>query len=106
MAIRNSYRNLWPERLATIEDRVLPTSSRSNVFDLSWSPGFRVVLKDRRLGFQDRVNDSPSFFHVVFAGEQSGITRHRVAEHAFIGIHLPGVRAASPCNLDGLVQRF
>src|SRR2546426_2536830 len=39
-------------RLATTEDRIVPTSSRSNVLDLSWSPGFRVVLKDRRPGFQ------------------------------------------------------
>src|SRR3989454_3366631 len=93
-------------RLATIEDRVVPTSSRSNVLDLSWSPGFRVVLKDRRPGFQDRVNDSPSFFHVVFACEQGGISHHRVAEHALIGVHLPGLRAASPGNFDGLVQRF
>src|SRR5882762_9999648 len=91
-------------RLATIEDRVVPTSSRSNVLDLSWSPGFRVVFKDRRPGFQDRVDDSPSFFHVVFAGEQGGITRHCVAEHALIGIHLSGVRTASPGNLDRLVQ--
>src|SRR2546425_8027637 len=92
--------------LATIEDRVVPTSSRSNVLDLGWSPGFRVVFKDRRRGFQDRVNDSPSFFHVVFTGEQGGISSHRVAEHALIGIHLPGVRAASPSNFHRLVQHF
>src|SRR5467141_3566086 len=93
-------------RLATIEHRVVPTSSGSNVFDLSWSPGFRVVFKDRRPDFQDGVNDSPSFFHVVFAGEQGGVTCHRVAEHTLIGIHLPSVRAAAPCNFDRLVERF
>ena len=83
----------------------MPTPSRSDVLDLSRSPGFRVVFKDRRPGFQDRVNNSPSFLHVVFAGEQGGISRHRVAEHPLIGIHLPGVRAASPGNLD-LLHRF
>src|SRR6266446_5196766 len=83
-------------RLASIEDRVVPTASGSNVLDFSWTPAIRVVFKHRGSGFQDRVNNSPGLFHVIFAGEQSGISSHRIAEHTLIGIHLPSVRAASP----------
>src|SRR6266436_7646253 len=90
-------------RLATIENRVVPTSLRSHVLDLSWPPGIWVVFKDRRSSFQDRVDNSPRLFHVVFAGEQSGVSCHCVAEHTLVSIHLLSARAASPGNFHGLV---
>src|SRR5882757_3861323 len=93
-------------RSATIEDRVVPTASGSNVLDLGWPPGFRVVFKERGSGVQDGVNNSPGLFHVIFTGEQSGVSRHCVAEPALVGIHLLSAWAASPGNFHRLVQRF
>src|SRR5438132_1347032 len=90
----------------TIKDRVVPASKRGDLLDFSWPPSVRLVFKDRCSGPQHRVNDPPGFLHVIFTGKKSGVSRHRVSKHPFVGVHLFGARTVSPRDFHGLVQCF
>ena len=48
----------------------------------------RLVWIDGKFELQHRIDDPPGFFDIILAREERLIARHRVAEHAFIGVHL------------------
>src|SRR5439155_3673578 len=73
---------------------------------LRWPAGTRLVGNDTRCGLQHRVNDPPGFFHVILPGKKGGVSRHRVSEHPFVGLHLFGTRAVSPRYFQGIVPCF
>src|SRR5947207_12002168 len=63
-------------RFLAIQDRIVPASRRSNSLDLGWPPGVCFVFMDGRAGLQDRIDNPPRFLHIIFAGEQRGLSRH------------------------------
>src|SRR5262245_1127579 len=55
---------------STCDRGVLPATGRYNLLvNLGRPPGIRLVLVDRRLRFQHRIDDALGFFAIVFAGE-------------------------------------
>lgn len=69
---------------------------RDSVLYLGWFPSLLLILAYGRGRFQRRINDPPSLLDVVLPGERGSISRHRVAQHPFIGIHTVwGRRSAS-----------
>src|SRR6266545_6706194 len=67
----------------------MPASGRRNsLVDLTRTPGAFLVFVDRSAGLQHGIDDSPRLFHIVLAGEQCGVSRHCVAQHAFVRVHL------------------
>src|SRR5262245_19694533 len=73
---------------SVINDRVLPSARRHDVLrHIRRAPRVRLVLKERRRGFQERINDSPGFLDIVLPGKKRGIALHRVAQEPLICIH-------------------
>src|SRR5450432_3537974 len=67
---------------------------RDSVLYLGWSPSLLLILAYGRGSFQRRINDPPSLLDVVLPGEQGSISRHRVTQYPFIGIHIVWGRRA------------
>src|SRR5687767_2715582 len=77
-----------PLILLAFHRRVMPASHRCDSFDFARSPGAWLVFVERSVCLQHRIDDSPRLFHAIFAGKQSGVSRHGVTEHALVSIHL------------------
>jgi hypothetical protein len=85
---------------------VYPAARRRDpVLYLGWSPGLVLILAYGRGSFQRRINDAPSLLDVVLPGEQGSISRHRVAQHPFIGIHIVWGRRSASRNFRGNTHR-
>src|ERR1035438_6817191 len=79
---------------------------RGSVLYLGWSPSLLLILAYGRGSFQRRINDPPSLLDVVLPGEQGRISRHRVAQHPFIGIHIVWGRRSASRNFRGNAHRL
>src|SRR5881296_3253281 len=67
----------------------MPASGgRDSLVDLTRTPGAFLVFVDRSAGLQHRIDDSPRLFYIILAGKQGGISRHRVAQHPLVRVHL------------------
>src|SRR5580700_6589257 len=102
--VSRSFVGCW--RLLAHDDRVLPASRRRNSINLSWAPGIWLVGIDRRGLLQHGIDDSPGFFHVVFAGKQSGVADHGIAQDTFVGIHFLGGGLLARDHLRGLSRHL
>jgi hypothetical protein len=59
----------------------------------------------RRL--EQRVNDAPGLLDIVFAGEQRPVPRHRIGQHALVGVLLVRAGVAARQELGGIaLSRF
>jgi hypothetical protein len=79
---------------------------RDSVLYLGWSPRLLLVLAYGRGSFQRWINDPPSFLDVVLPCEQGSISRHRVTQHPFIGIHIVLERRSASGNFRGSTHRL
>src|SRR5579872_3210339 len=69
--------------LRICQDRGMPAAGRDDGLTyFRRAPGSRLVLENRGIGAQDRIDDSPCFFHVVLAREEGGVAGDGIAEHA------------------------
>ena len=50
------------------------------------------------------IDDAPRFLDVILAREERRVARHRVAEHALVGVHLVRRRVAAREQLDRLAD--
>src|SRR5437667_674955 len=93
MIARNSYvhRELSIRFLA-IQERVAPASRRSDSLGVSRSPGIRFVFVYGRAGLQHWIDNPPGLLHIIFPGEERGVSRHCVSKDSFVSVHLPGAR--------------
>ncbi len=55
----------------------------------------------RRVGAQHRIDDAPRLLDIILAREERLVAAHRVAQHAFVGIHLAGTRMAARDHFGG-----
>src|SRR6202163_2547623 len=69
-------------------------------------PSLLLVLGDERGSLQRRIDDSPCLLDVVLSGEQGSISRHRVAQHPFIGTHVVRDRLPAPRDFCGYTNRL
>src|SRR5450755_4391994 len=88
--------------LSVTHDGVYPAARRrDSVLYLGWSPSLLLILPYGRGSFQRRINDPPSLLDVVLPGEQGSISRHRVTQYPFIGIHIVWDRCSASRNFRG-----
>src|SRR5262245_32866780 len=77
------------EILLVRSGRVVPAPSRRNsLVDFTGTPRTFFVFVDGSAGLQHGIDNAPCFFHVVLTGKQGGVSRHCVAQHAFVRFHL------------------
>src|SRR5579863_2452989 len=82
---------------------IVPAASRRySRLDIGWAPCALCIRVDGRQGMQQRIDDTPGFFHVVFASKVARIACHSVAEHAFVSLHLFGAGAPAGNHLHGI----
>src|SRR5204863_2540251 len=87
-------------------DGVGPAAGWGERFGLCRTPCPWVVFVQRRAGLEHRVNDAPGFLDVILSGEQGGIARHRISEHALVGVHLSGAGMAAGQQFSEQVLRI
>src|SRR6058998_3441849 len=86
--------------------RVMPASRRRNsLVDLTRTPGSFLVFVDRSAGLQHGIDDSPRLFHIILAGEQHGVSGHRVAQHALVRIHFVWTGMTTGHHLNRLASQ-
>src|SRR5436189_4526714 len=73
---------------------VVPSALQHESINLMRTPCFRIVFVNRRVGFQNGVDDSPRFFYIVLAGKECAIALHRRCEQPFVRLHLTGMWGA------------
>jgi hypothetical protein len=61
-----------------------PAARRRYEFGLLRALGIRSVGIYRRLSFQNWINDTPCFLHIVFPREESCVSFHRRSQQAFV----------------------
>src|SRR6185295_13488361 len=81
---------------------VVPSALRHKPINLMRTPCFRIVFVNRRVGFQDGVDDSPRFFYIVLAGKECAVALHRSREQPFVRLHLTGPWGARGEHFGGL----
>src|ERR1700730_4834781 len=80
--------------------RVMPASGGQNsLINLPWTPRAFFIFKEGSAGLQRRIDDSPRLFHVILAGKQGSISRHGVAQHAFIRLYVFRTRMTAGYHL-------
>src|SRR5437667_6899721 len=67
---------------------VMPSALRHESINLMWTPCFRSVFVNRRIGFQNGVDDSPRFFYIVLPAKECAVALHRSCEQPFVRLHL------------------
>src|SRR5207249_11593625 len=72
---------------------VEPSALRHQSINLMRTPCFRIVFVNRRVGFQNGIDDSPRFFYIVLAGKECAVAFHRSCEQPFVRFHLTGMWA-------------
>src|SRR5262245_56799472 len=55
-------------------DRVVPAARRGDGFSLGRSPGARIVFMNGRRVPEHRIDNAPSLFHVILAGEAGRVS--------------------------------
>src|SRR5579863_9130620 len=58
-----------------------------DTISLGWTPGATVILVERGMHLEHRVDDAPGRFHAVFPIELRDITVHGVADEALVSAH-------------------
>src|SRR2546429_16121 len=54
--------------------------------------GIRFVFVYGRAGLRLWIDNPPGLLHIIFAGEERGVSRHCVSKDSFVSVHLPGAR--------------
>src|ERR1700689_2418859 len=82
---------------------IIPASrGQKRLVDFTGAPTPLFIFIDRSAAPQDRINDSPSFLHVVLTREQSGVACHGVAQDSLVRIHFVGTRVSAGHHFHGL----
>src|SRR5262249_52018494 len=77
-------------RSVRLNDRIVPTSCRRDLFDFAWPPGMRFVWIDRRVLAQYWIDNAPCLFYVILTCKECPVTFHRSAKQSFVRFHLAG----------------
>src|SRR5262249_30771906 len=95
--LTNSFRRLRGTKLRTrdgcFRHRIIPAiRGHDSLVNLRGSPHARLIFIHRSVRLYDWIDDSPSFFDVVFASEQRGVAGHRISKDALVSVHFVRIR--------------
>ena len=69
-------------------------------------PGIRFVFVYGRAGPQHWIDNPPGLLHIIFPGEERGVSRHCVSKDSFVSVHLPGARVPAGQQFRQIALRF
>src|SRR4249920_765243 len=90
----------------TLRDRVLPTTGRGEPLDFSRPPALRLIIVNRRVRFEIRVDYPPGLFDVILAREERRVAGHGVAQYPLISVLLLASGRATADYFRGLGNHF
>ena len=69
---------------------IVPASwRRKALVELAWPPSVRFIGVQGRSLLENRIHDSPSFFHVVLPRKQRGVAGNGIAEYSPLSTRTP-----------------